>query len=293
MWFRRRVRGMLRYEEASSNQFDAEGRTSHGRHSACDHALTVLVPAFDEEHRLPKTLAGLAEFLDASQIDYRVLVVDDGSRDATATVSGHFGRRFSTLRLDRQRGKGAAVRHGMLAATGRVLAFTDADLPYDLSALRSAYDWVSRGECEVVFGARDLRESECHVRRKLSRTIASATFREVAKRLISREVTDTQCGLKVFSRRAAQEIFLRTVIDGFAFDAEVVLLCRRLQLPTRRIAVTLVNEYGSTLSLSRHAWRMFRDVVRVGLADRLRRGRVPQARELPETPAVDRPRKAA
>ncbi|HVC93964.1 MAG TPA: glycosyltransferase [Pirellulales bacterium] len=286
---------MLRDEEATSNHFDAERRSSHGPQTACDHALTVLVPAFDEEHRLPKTLTGLAEFLDASRIDYRVLVVDDGSRDATAAVSGHFGRRFSTLRLDRQRGKGAAVRRGMLAATGDVLAFTDADLPYDLSALRSAYDWVDRGECEVVFGARDLRESECRVRRKLSRTIASATFREVAKRLISREVTDTQCGLKVFSRRAAREIFSRTVIDGFAFDAEVVLLCRRLRLPTRRIAVSLVNEYGSTLSLSRHAWRMFRDVVRVGLADRLRRGRLPPVREWPESPAVevDQPRKAA
>jgi dolichyl-phosphate beta-glucosyltransferase len=215
-----------------------------------------------------------------------VLVVDDGSRDATASVSSQFGRRFSTLRLGRQRGKGAAVRHGMLAATGDVVAFTDADLPYDLSALRSAYDWVKRGECEVVFGARDLRESECHVRRKLSRTIASATFREVVKRLISPEVTDTQCGLKVFSRRAAREIFSRTVIDGFAFDAEVVLLCRRMKLPARRIAVTLVNEYGSTLSLSRHAWRMLRDVIRVGLADRLRFGRIPPVREWPESPAV-------
>ncbi|HUY34985.1 MAG TPA: glycosyltransferase [Pirellulales bacterium] len=286
---------MLRDAEATSEHFDPAGRSSQGRQTACDHALTVLVPAFDEESRLPTTLTGLAEFLDASLIDYRVLVVDDGSRDATAAVSAHFGRRFSTLRLDRQRGKGAAIRRGMLAATGAVLAFTDADLPYDLSALRSAYDWVQRGECEVVFGARDLRESQCRVRRKLSRTIASATFREVAKRLISREVTDTQCGLKVFSRRAAWEIFSRTVVDGFAFDAEVVLLCHRLRLPFRRIAVTLINEYGSTLSLSRHAWRMFCDVVRVGLADRMRRGRVPPVREWPETPAIegDRPRKAA
>ncbi|HEV3021841.1 MAG TPA: glycosyltransferase [Pirellulales bacterium] len=247
-----------------------------------DHELTVLIPARDEERRLPYTLAGLAGFLDAWGIDYRVVVVDDGSRDATAAIASRFGRRFSTERLPEHRGKGAAVRHGMLRATGAVAAFTDADLPYDLGALRTAHDWVAGGKCEVVFGARDLRESGFQARRRWSRTLASAAFREVVKHVVSREVTDTQCGLKVFSRGAALAIFSRTSIDGFAFDAEVVLLCHRLRLAFRRVPVTLINEYASTLSLSRHAWRMLRDVLSMGLTDRLRRGSVPPARELPE-----------
>ena len=258
-----------------------------------DHQLTVLVPSFNEEQRLPGTLAGLARFLDDWGVDYRVLVVDDGSRDGTAEVSRRFGERFSTLRLEQQSGKGAAVRRGMLAATGRVVAFTDADLPYDLEALRTACRWIEAAECEVVFGARDLAEATCHARRRLSRTAASAAFRQIVRLAISREVTDTQCGLKIFSRSAARQIFSRTTIDGFAFDAEVVLLCERLRLPFRRIAVKLINEYSSTLSLSRHAWGMLRDVLLLALRDRFRPA-PPAERPLAPAPLpTDETRRAA
>ncbi|HEV7226772.1 MAG TPA: glycosyltransferase [Pirellulales bacterium] len=247
-----------------------------------DHELTVLIPAFNEAQRLPGTLAGLAEFFRGWAIDYRVVVLDDGSQDGTAAISDRFGPRFSTIRLGRQQGKGAAVRRGMLAATGRIVAFTDADLPYDMTALEIACDWIRQGGCEAVFGARDLLESKHEARRRLSRIVASAVFRQVVKRVVSREVTDTQCGLKVFSRRAALEIFSRTSIDGFAFDAEVVLLCHRLKLPLRRVPVTLINEYASTLSLSRHAGKMLRDVLRLGLRDWLSGRQAPPVRTLPE-----------
>ncbi|HEV3344910.1 MAG TPA: glycosyltransferase [Pirellulales bacterium] len=258
--------------------------------SPTDHELTLLVPSYEEEHRLPATLAGLAEFLDGWGIDYRVVVVDDGSRDQTARISDRFGRRFSTLRLDAHAGKGAAVRRGMLAATGQIVAFTDADLPYDLSALQTGCHWIHRGDCQVVFGARDLIGATCHVRRKLSRIVASAAFRQLVRLSISKEVCDTQCGLKIFGRSAAVEIFSRTRLDGFAFDAEVVLLCHRLQLQFRRVAVRLINEYSSTLSVSRHGWRMLRDVAMLAVRDRLSGRAVPSI----HTPVVpDESRKAA
>lgn len=247
-----------------------------------DHELTVLIPAFNEEARLPATLASLADFLEGWGVDFRVIVLDDGSRDATAQISQRFGPRFSTISQPQQ-GKGAAIRRGMLAAAGRVIAFTDADLPYEMSPVRTACEWIRGGECEAVFGARDLVESRHEARRKLSRIVASAVFREVVKLVVSREVTDTQCGLKVFSRRAALEIFSRTTIDGFAFDAEVVMLCHRLGLPFRRIPVTLINEYSSTLSLSRHAGKMLRDVLRLGWRDWRSGHRVPAIRHQPAT----------
>lgn len=259
--------------------------------SPSDHELTVLVPSYEEERRLPGTLAGLGEFLDGWGIDYRVVVVDDGSRDETARVSRQFGPRFSTLRLQQHAGKGAAVRQGMLAATGELVAFTDADLPYDLTALQTGCHWIRRGDCQVVFGARDLAGATCHVRRKLSRIVASAIFRQLVRLTISKEVSDTQCGLKIFSRSAAVEIFSRTTLDGFAFDAEVVLLCHRLNVPFRRIAVRLINEYSSSLSVSRHGWRMLRDVASLAVHDRLSGRAVPPVRTLPETPTI--PRKAA
>ncbi|MBI3865431.1 MAG: glycosyltransferase [Planctomycetia bacterium] len=234
-----------------------------------DHDLTVIVPAYNEELRLPATLEGLAEYLNRWGIDYRVLVVDDGSSDGTAQLTGDFGARFSTI-SQQNAGKGAAVRNGMLQATGRVIAFTDADLPYDLDSLRAAYGAILDGPCEVVFGARDLKESSVRAPRRFLRTLAHWVFRSAVQFLISRQVTDTQCGLKIFSRRAALEIFSRTTINGFAFDAEVVYLTRRLELPFIRVPVTLINEYASTISLSRHAIPMLLDVI--GLRWRALRG---------------------
>lgn len=256
-----------------------------------DHDLTVLVPSYDEERRLPSTLGGLGDFLNAWGVDYRVMVVDDGSRDQTAAVSGRFGPRFSTLRLEQHAGKGAAVRRGMLAATGQIVAFTDADLPYDLTALQTGCHWIRRGDCQVVLGARDLIGASCHVRRKLSRILASAAFRQLVRVAISKEVTDTQCGLKIFSRSAAIDIFSRTTLDGFAFDAEVVLLCHRLHVPFRRIAVQLINEYSSTLSVSRHGWSMLYDLIALAVRDRVSGRQTPAVRTLPGP--REEPRKAA
>jgi dolichyl-phosphate beta-glucosyltransferase len=254
-----------------------------------NHELTVILPAFNEEQRLPWSLCQLGMFLDQWGIDYRVVVADDGSTDRTAQLAGALGPRFSTIRVAEHRGKGCAVRTAMLRATGRVVAFTDADLPFELTALREGYQWIHKGTCEVVFGARDIAGARHVARRRLSRTIATAGFRQIVKCLISREVGDTQCGLKLFGRRAACEIFSRATIDGFAFDAEVVFLTRRLRLPFRRVPVNLIHDYDSTLSLRRHALPMLWDVIRLRLRDWLGQRRVTPL----EIPRQDAERPAA
>jgi dolichyl-phosphate beta-glucosyltransferase len=229
-----------------------------------DHDLTMIVPAYNEEARLPKTLDELARLFDTWQIDYRVLVVDDGSTDRTAQIVAGRGARFNVLRQP-QSGKGAAVRNGVLHATGRAVAFTDADLPFDLSCIRESLVAISLGRCDVVFGARDLHNSMHLAPRRMARTLATWTFRRIVSLLVSGGVTDTQCGLKLFSHRAARDIFSRATIDGFAFDAEIVYLTQRLGYSFVRIPVTLINEYSSTISLSRHALPMLLDVLRLRL----------------------------
>lgn len=233
----------------------------HERARPADHDLTVVVPAFNEQQRLPATLLGLKNYLDDWDIAYRVLVVDNGSSDATGQVAERFGRYFSTI-LETQSGKGAAVRAGMLAATGHVLAFTDADLPYDLAALRRGYEWIRGGACDVVFGARDLDESAMLADRRFTRRLASFVFRQLSHRLVSRTITDTQCGLKIFRRATALELFSRLTTTGFAFDAELVYLAGRWDLACRRVPVTLINEHASTLSVWRETLPMLRDIVR-------------------------------
>lgn len=233
-----------------------------------DHDLTVIIPAYNEEKRLPWTLAQLGVFLNECGVDYRVMVVDDGSTDQTAELTQDLGPRFSTLLVAPQRGKGRAVRLGMLHATGRVVAFTDADLPFDLTALRQGYDWIRHGQCQVVFGARDIEGAGNLARRRFWRRLTTLAFRQLVHLILPRQVTDTQCGLKLFERRAALEIFGRATIDGFAFDTEVVVLTHRLGLSFRRVPVVLVNESTSTLSLRRNALPMLLDVLRLWARDR-------------------------
>jgi glycosyltransferase involved in cell wall biosynthesis len=234
---------------------------------APDHDLTLVIPAFNEARRLPSTLATVKDTLAGWRLNYEVIVVDDGSRDSTAELPAHFGRRFCVLRMPQNRGKGAAVRAGMFRATGAVAAFTDADLPFDLAALRSAYQLVRSGSADVVCGARDLAESSALVVRSAWRQCASWVFRAAVRRLLTLHVTDTQCGLKVFSRRAIESIFPRQRIDGLAFDVEVLYLAERLGLSCARIPVVQRNEYASTISLRRHALPMFLELLRIRAHD--------------------------
>ncbi|GAB6166771.1 hypothetical protein JCM19992_27710 [Thermostilla marina] len=247
---------------ASGRPHDARRRT-RVRLAPNDHDLTIVIPAYNEEARLPTTLRQLARFVEEVDFDCRVLVVDDGSHDATPHLTARFGSRFSTLVMDQQGGKGRAVRHGVLQATGRIVAFTDADLPYDMQAMIDGYRLIDSAETDIIFGARDVPGAELEAARRLSRRLATRVFRSIVQLLVSGDVGDTQCGLKLFRRRAAVDIFSRAVIDGFAFDTEIVLLARRLGYRYRRIPVRLLNEYSSTLSLSRHALPMLWEVVRL------------------------------
>ena len=122
----------------------------------------------------------------------------------------------------------------------------------------------------MVCGARDLTESASQVKRGVWRRVASWVFRATVRRLLALPVTDTQCGLKAFSQRAAQEIFSRSTIDGFAFDVELLFIASQLGFTCERIPVVQLNEYASTISLRRHAWPMLQEVL--GICQRHRQG---------------------
>src|SRR5262249_39813355 len=156
--------------------------------------------------------------LSSWQLNFEVIVVDDGSADKTASLPAQYGPRFRTLRLPRNQGKGAAVKAGMLRGSGEVIAFTDADLPFDLEALRQAYELIYDRRADVVCGARDLLESQANVSRSILRRLASWAFRAAVWQLVPLDVRDTQCGLKVFSREAVERIFPRQQVDGLCFD---------------------------------------------------------------------------
>lgn len=224
--------------------------------------LTVVIPAYNERCRLPATLAALRQELDRWFLDYRVLVVDDGSRDGTWEAVDEFDPRFSCHRLLQNAGKGAAVRAGMLQATGHVVAFTDADLPFALEALREGYERIMDGRCDVVCGDRTAN-AEAGQSAPWLRQLSGYVFRKLVQWIAAPSVADTQCGLKIFSQHAAREIFRSVTAPGFAFDVEVICRAERLGFGIQTVPVQLVNTEGSTISLRRHAWPMLKELLAI------------------------------
>jgi glycosyltransferase involved in cell wall biosynthesis len=225
--------------------------------------LSVVVPAFQEAGRIASTVKELASVLDDSlgSGTYEVIVVDDGSDDGTANaaeaadVDG-----VRVIRLPVNRGKGAAVRAGALAANGAVIAFTDADLSYAPSHLIRLMRRVEEG-CDMVVGNRYHADATARVRAGVVREISGRVFNLTTRLLLGLRWRDTQCGLKAFSRSAARILFAESRVDGFAFDVELFLLAAKHGFTVCEVPVDLNSAAGSTVQLRSDAVRMVRDLL--------------------------------
>jgi dolichyl-phosphate beta-glucosyltransferase len=219
--------------------------------------LTVVVPAKDEASRIGETVARLCTEL--ADLEPEVLVVDDGSSDDTAVAAAAAGARV--VRHEVNRGKGAAVRSGVLAATGRTVAFLDADLAYPPSQARVLLEAVESG-WDVAVGNRFDRDSVVEGRSAL-RYVVGRVFNAVTAAVLLGQYRDTQCGCKAFRSDVARRIFPRARLDGFAFDVEILHLVEREGLSLVEVPVTLHETGGSTVHVARSSFEMFRDLLRV------------------------------
>ena len=224
--------------------------------------LSVVVPAFNEEGRIARTIAEIVAELERLSLDAELIVVDDGSTDRTAAVADAAARGDTRVRLIRAEhaGKGATVRRGMLTARGAWRFLADADLSMPISELARFLE-ASHNGGEVFVGSREAngarRVGEPWVRHAIGRV-----FNWMVKLMVLRGIDDTQCGFKLFSARAAETLFPLQQLDGFGFDVEILFLARRAGLTIREIPVTWVWGRGSKVSLASGA-RGFLDVVAV------------------------------
>ena len=217
-------------------------------------ALSLILPCYNEADRLPATLATYLAHLPDGPDDAEVLVVDDGSADATAKVAGAIGdARVRVIRTRPNHGKGFAVRTGMLAATGDLLVFTDADGAYVPGDLDQAVRALA--VAPVAIGTRGPDASAPLIRR-----VASRAFNQALHLLSDLPFTDTQCGLKAFRREAAQQLFGRAKVNGFAFDVELLLLARQLGLPVAEVPVRAQSRFGSRVRVLADGRRMLGEI---------------------------------
>jgi dolichyl-phosphate beta-glucosyltransferase len=219
-------------------------------------ALTVILPCYNEAERLPGTLQALLAHLSAAPGEVEVLVIDDGSTDATAGVAEAVAaadRRLRVLSYRPNRGKGFAVRTGMLAAQGDLVVFTDADGSYrpgDLDRIVAGLD-----QAPVAIGSRAGGASG-----PVGRRAASRVFNLAIRGALGLPFADTQSGLKGFRRAAAQQIFSQARVDGFAFDVEVLWLARQLRLEVAEVGVQAMERQGSKVQMVADALEMLGEV---------------------------------
>lgn len=227
--------------------------------------LSIVIPAYNEASRIVRTLEDLQTQLPAHVADFEIRVVDDGSTDATASIVEQVAARDARVVLQREahRGKGGAVRAGLLAARGALRFMCDADLSMPVAELPRFLAQVP-GQYDIAIGSREgvgaRRVGEPEYRHSMGRV-----FNGLVKASILPGFNDTQCGFKLFTARAAETVFPRTRIDGWAFDIEALFIARRHGLRVMELPIEWHYRDRSQVSPVIDSFRMARDVGKIRL----------------------------
>lgn len=225
--------------------------------------LSVVVPAYKAAGFIEETVARLRNDLEPAvgKGELEIVVVDDGSSDDTFDAAERSGADV-VLRLDENQGKGAAVRRGMLAAHGRTIAFTDADLAYEPALILELLAETEAG-WDVVVGSRGHHETVTLVKQGRLRALGSRAINMISFAVLLGAYRDTQCGIKAFRSEAAVSIFSVARINRFAFDIEVFHLAERFRLSLEEVPVTLTNSAMSTVKVGLDSFRVLIDMIRI------------------------------
>ena len=227
--------------------------------------LSVVIPAYNEEQRLGPTLERLHRHLAAQPRGYEIVVVDDGSSDGTCAVVERAMLTIPNLSLVRQvpnRGKGAAVRRGMLAARGEIRVMWDADSSMPPEELPRLLAPILERRARVVIASRYAAGAKT-VKQPTYRVLWSRLCNKVVQRWLVPGVLDTQCGFKAFTADAARALFSSATIDGWAFDLEILALARRREIPLEEVGVEWKDDGRSRVNPLVDLWKVIREALAI------------------------------
>ena len=223
--------------------------------------ISLIIPAYNEEERIEKTLVKSMGFMKDNFDDFEIIVVDDGSSDKTCNIVKDFSE-IKLIELEKNQGKGAAVRQGMLSAIGDIRIFTDADLSTPIEEVKKAVYYLEN-ESDVFIGSRALDHSMVKKHQPFYREFMGKVFNKIVQIFILWGIKDTQCGFKGFTKNSAEGIFARTVFDGFSFDVEVLYLARQLDFKISEVPIVWYNDERTTVSAISDSVNMFADIFRI------------------------------
>jgi dolichyl-phosphate beta-glucosyltransferase len=229
--------------------------------------LSIIIPAYNEERRLPESLRIILKWLDNSEwADSEVIVVDDGSTDKTTNVVREFTKKDPRVRLlcnPGNHGKGYSVRNGMHEGKGDWLLFSDADLSAPIEELPKLFEAVRREDAQIAIGSRALDRGLIGTHQSVFREYAGRFFNLMVKLITGLPFWDTQCGFKLFRKDAARTIFRRVSLRRFGFDVEVLFVGKLYGFKTVEVPVRWNHVEGTKVSMFRDSADMFLDLLRI------------------------------
>lgn len=224
--------------------------------------LSIVIPAYNEEQRIGKSLNLALDYIKENNLDCEIIIVDDGSTDQTVSICKNLDSEIKIIQQKQNMGKGAAVRTGMLAASGDIVLFTDADFSTPIYEIKKVLKSFENGNL-VCIGNRALDYSMIKEHQPFYREFMGKSFNKLVQLLVIKGVSDTQCGFKAFSNKAAKQIFNQAKINGFGFDVEILFLTKKFGYHIDQISVEWYHDDRSKVDPIKDAFRMFRDLLKV------------------------------
>jgi len=226
-------------------------------------SISVVIPAFNEELRIADTIQKVYDYLQERYAAYEILVVDDGSTDATSKIVEALAKERNCLRLIRHSvnsGKGFAVKVGVLAALGNIIIMSDADLSTPMEETEKLLLYYEEG-FDFVIGSRSLKESDILVRQPWYRELMGRIFNLFVKLLVISDFRDTQCGFKMFRRDVAREVFSKCQVNQLCFDVEILFIAKKRGFSIKEVPIRWINSPDSKVKIFKDSLRMLIDLV--------------------------------
>jgi dolichyl-phosphate beta-glucosyltransferase len=227
--------------------------------------ISVVLPAYNEQMRIPDTIERIGNFLKDNFAVSEIIVVDDGSTDNTASVVTDIGRKFGNVRLiqyAKNAGKGHAIREGVLSSCGNLLLISDADMSTPIEEVEGLIPFIHAG-FDIVIGSRGLEESNITVRQPWYRQNMGKIFNLLVRVLVIGGIKDTQCGFKLFKGDVARVLFAKSRISGFTFDVEILALAKKGGYTLKEVPVRWSNSPHSKVKLIRDPLKMFFELFKI------------------------------
>lgn len=222
---------------------------------------SIIIPTYNEEKRISKTIKKILEFLENKK-DFELIVVNDGSKDKTSQVVTSFkDTNIRLLEFSPNHGKGFAVKQGMLNAKGEIILFSDADLSTPIEEFDKLLKYIKN--FDIVIGSRSIKGANVVKHQPFYRELMGKIFNKIVRLFTIKGIIDTQCGFKMFTQKAAKDVFSRTKINGFGFDVEALFIARKLGYKIKEVPITWINDEQTKISPIKDSLKMFIEVLKV------------------------------